>query len=123
MSGLDSADRLTGDQSGIESGDPGNDSLVGSGGAEQLFGDEGDGTINSRDSVNGNDSLDRGPHVNGDTAITDATERSIVGFPQAVRRPPELPEAGATMAPAPPLTLRHPTSLKPPSARPSYRVG
>jgi hypothetical protein len=31
--------------------------------------------------VSGNDSLDGGAHVNGDTAVTDATEKSVTGFP------------------------------------------
>jgi hypothetical protein len=59
----------------------GNDTVVGGGSADNLFGDEGDDTVNSKDNVSGNDSLDGGAHVNGDTAVTDATEKSIVGFP------------------------------------------
>jgi len=59
----------------------GDDSVVGNAGADQLFGDEGDDTVDSRDGVNGNDSLNGGPHINGDTALSDATENSIVGFP------------------------------------------
>lgn len=55
--------------------------MIGSGGADELFGDEGDDTINSKDNVNGNDSLDGGAHLNGDTAITDATENYTKNFP------------------------------------------
>jgi hypothetical protein len=62
-------------------GDSGNDSVTGGIGADRLYGDDGDDIVNSQDGVSGNDSLDDGPHVNGDTAITDATEKSIVGFP------------------------------------------
>jgi hypothetical protein len=36
-------------------------------------------TINSKEGVSGNDSLDGGTGT--DTKLTDATERSIVGFP------------------------------------------
>jgi Ca2+-binding RTX toxin-like protein len=76
------ADRLTGSAGDdIEHGGPGNDTVTGSGGADNLFGDEDDDTVNSQDAVEGNDSLDGGPQVNGDTAITDATEMSIVDFP------------------------------------------
>jgi hypothetical protein len=82
LSGRDGADTLTGGGGGdTVHGDAGNDSVVGSPGADNLFGEEGDDTVNSRDGTSGNDSLDGGAHVNGDTAVTDATERSIVGFP------------------------------------------
>jgi len=37
--------------------------------------------VNSKDNMSGNNSLDGGPHINGDIAVTDATEESIVGFP------------------------------------------
>ena len=40
-----------------------------------------DDTVDSRDGVEGNDSLDGGSQVNGDTALTAATEMSIVDFP------------------------------------------
>ncbi len=49
------------------------------GGADNLYGEDGDDTVNSRDSVSGNDSLDGGAGT--DTKVTDATEKSIVGFP------------------------------------------
>ena len=62
-------------------GGVGNDAVVGGGNADSLFGDEGDDAINSKDNTSGNDSLDGGAHVNGDTMTTDATEKSIVGFP------------------------------------------
>jgi glucose/arabinose dehydrogenase/PKD repeat protein len=82
LNGLGGADKLTGGSWGDTAyGGPGNDSVVGSGGADNLFGDEDDDTVNSKDGVKGNDSLHGGPHVNGDTKVTDATERSIEGFP------------------------------------------
>jgi glucose/arabinose dehydrogenase len=82
VSGGDGADRLTGGPSNdTMHGDSGHDSVTGGIGADKLYGEDGDDTVNSQDGVGGNDSLDGGPHVNGDTAITDATERSIEGFP------------------------------------------
>jgi Ca2+-binding RTX toxin-like protein len=60
-------------------GDAGNDTVVGSGGADDLFGDGGTDKLNSKDGVSGNDSLDGGTGT--DTAVTDATEASIVGIP------------------------------------------
>jgi TolB protein len=62
-------------------GQGGNDQVVGNGGSDGLFGGNGDDTVNSKDSVSGNDSLSGGKHVGGDTKLTDATEKSIVGFP------------------------------------------
>jgi glucose/arabinose dehydrogenase len=65
-----------------------NDSLRGGGGADKmkgdtgtdaLYGEDGNDTVNSKDGVSGNDSLDGGPGT--DTKVTDATEKSIVGFP------------------------------------------
>ena len=41
----------------------------------------GDDTVNSKDTISGNDSLDGGAHVAGDKKVTDSTEKSIVGFP------------------------------------------
>jgi glucose/arabinose dehydrogenase len=55
------------------------DSLTGMGGADTLTGGGGPDSVNSQDGVNGNDSLDGGPGT--DTKTTDATEKSIVGFP------------------------------------------
>jgi glucose/arabinose dehydrogenase len=82
IEGMDGADKLTGSGAGdTVHGGAGNDSVVGSGGADNLFGDEDDDTVNSKDGINGNDFLDGGSAVNGDAAITDATEKSIVGFP------------------------------------------
>jgi hypothetical protein len=82
IDGLDGADTLTG-AAGNDTmhGGLGKDSVIGKGGADNLFGDEDDDTVNSQDGVSGNDSLDGGPHVNGDTAITDPTEKSVVDFP------------------------------------------
>jgi Ca2+-binding RTX toxin-like protein len=82
LNGEDGADKLTGGGANdLVHGGLGDDTVVGSGGPDDLFGDEGDDTVNSKDTKSGNDSLDGGPHVNGDTAITDDTEESIVGFP------------------------------------------
>jgi len=41
----------------------------------------GDDTVNSKDTIKGNDALDGGPHVAGDEKVTDSTEKSIVGIP------------------------------------------
>ena len=80
LNGMDGADKLTGGGgSDTEHGGLGNDSVVGGGGADNLYGDENDDTIDSKDGVNGNDSLDGGPGT--DTMVTDATEKSIIGFP------------------------------------------
>ena len=53
--------------------------MVGSGGADRLFGDKSDDAVNSKDGVNGSDSLDGGSGA--DTKVTDNTEKAIVGFP------------------------------------------
>jgi Ca2+-binding RTX toxin-like protein len=80
LSALAGADALTGGgQADTVRGGSGDDSVVGSGGADELFGEDGDDTVDSRDGVNGNDSLDGGAGT--DTAITDATESFVVGFP------------------------------------------
>ena len=55
------------------------DSLTGMGGADTLNGAGGPDAVNSQDGVNGNDSLNGGAGT--DTKVTDATEKSIVGFP------------------------------------------
>ena len=55
------------------------DSLTGLGGADTLNGGGGPDSVNSQDGVDGNDSLNGGPGT--DTKTTDATEKSIVGFP------------------------------------------
>jgi hypothetical protein len=44
-----------------------------------MFGAGGNDTLNSKDGVTGNDSLDGGAGT--DTKITDTSERLIVGFP------------------------------------------
>jgi Tol biopolymer transport system component len=78
----DGADRLSGGGGrDTQRGGLGDDSVIGGAGADNLLGEGGDDIVNSRDSVAGNDSLDGGLHISGDTAITDATERSIIGFP------------------------------------------
>jgi Tol biopolymer transport system component len=62
-------------------GQGGNDRVSGAEGPDKSYGGKGDDTLNSRDGVSGNDSLDGGTHVAGDKKVTDATEKSIVGFP------------------------------------------
>jgi glucose/arabinose dehydrogenase len=83
ISGLEGNDGLLNGEGGTDTvrGGPGNDNVVGGGAADSLFGEEGDDTVNSKDGVSGNDSLDGGPHVNGDIKVTDTTEKAIVGFP------------------------------------------
>ena len=48
------------------------------GGGDDLYGEEGDDTVNSRDGVAGNDLLDGGDGT--DKKVTDTTERSVVNF-------------------------------------------
>ena len=80
VEGVGGADKLTGGGSGdIVRGGAGNDSVLGSGGADNLYGDDDDDAVDSKDGVSGNDSLDGGAGT--DTKTTDATEKSIVGFP------------------------------------------
>jgi Ca2+-binding RTX toxin-like protein len=77
--GLDGADTLLGVGGGDDlKGGLGNDTVTGGSLADLLYGEEGDDTLDSRDSVGGNDSLDGGTHTNGDTCLTDAAEKSIV---------------------------------------------
>jgi PKD repeat protein len=60
-------------------GGGGADKVKGSAGADNMYGEDGNDALDSRDGVSGNDSLDGGPGT--DTRTTDATEKSIVGFP------------------------------------------
>ena len=60
-------------------GGGGADTVKGNAGADNLYGENGNDALNSRDGVSGNDSLDGGAGT--DTKATDATEKSIVGFP------------------------------------------
>ena len=60
-------------------GGGGADKLKGSGAADSLYGQDGNDALNSRDGVSANDSLNGGSGT--DTKVTDATEKSIVGFP------------------------------------------
>jgi glucose/arabinose dehydrogenase/PKD repeat protein len=78
--GVEGNDILRG-QSGTDTarGGLGDDTVIGDGGADSLFGGDGADTVNSKDGVNGNDTLDGG--VGTDTKTTDATEKSVVGFP------------------------------------------
>ncbi len=71
LSGSSANDRLTG--SGAAN------VLVGGGGADSLFGLAGPDTLNSRDGVNGNDTLNGGAGT--DRCVTDARERSITSCP------------------------------------------
>ena len=82
INGLGGNDKLEGSSGrDTERGGSGNDSVVGGSSSDSLFGEDGDDTVNSKDGTSGNDSLDGGAHVNGDTKITDATEKTIMGFP------------------------------------------
>jgi glucose/arabinose dehydrogenase len=60
-------------------GGGGADKVIGGNGADNLYGENGNDALNSRDGVSGNDSLDGGAGT--DTKVTDAAEKSIVGFP------------------------------------------
>jgi Ca2+-binding RTX toxin-like protein len=60
-------------------GGGGADIIKGNSGADSLYGQEGNDSLNSQDGVSGNDTLDGGAGT--DTKTTDATEKSIVGFP------------------------------------------
>jgi Ca2+-binding RTX toxin-like protein len=71
LSGSGANDRLTGSAAANR--------LVGGAGSDVLSGLGGADTLNSKDGVSGNDTLDGGAGT--DTKITDATEKSIVGFP------------------------------------------
>jgi hypothetical protein len=87
--GSSKADTLTGSTTnnnltgggGIDTeyGGSGNDTVIGSGGADTLKGEDGNDTVNSKDGVSGNDSLYGGTGT--DTKVTDAAEKSIMGFP------------------------------------------
>ena len=80
LTGSSKADTLTGsDANNTLTGGGGNDTVVGGGGADILKGGGGADTVDSQDGVDGNDTLDGG--VGTDTKVTDATEKSIVGFP------------------------------------------
>jgi hypothetical protein len=57
----------------------GADTVKGGAGADSLYGENGNDALNSADGVSGNDTLDGGAGT--DSNITDATEKSIVGFP------------------------------------------
>jgi glucose/arabinose dehydrogenase/Ca2+-binding RTX toxin-like protein len=60
-------------------GGSGVDQVRGGPDADSLYGGDDNDSLNSKDGVNGNDSLDGGLGI--DTKVTDATEKSIVGFP------------------------------------------
>lgn len=72
-------------------GTAGNDVICGGGGNGSLIGNGGNDTLKGgagNDSVKGDSGSDNlfgdtpgVPHVNGDTAITDDTEKSIIGIP------------------------------------------
>jgi hypothetical protein len=80
LTGSGTDNKLTGEGGpDTEQGGSGNDTVIGSGGADTLKGEDGNDTVNSKDGVNGNDSLDGGAGT--DTKVTDATEKSMVGFP------------------------------------------
>ncbi len=77
MGGIDTIEGLGGND--ILLGGGGADIIKGNSGADSLYGQEGNDSLNSQDGVSGNDTLDGGAGT--DTKSTDATEKSIVGFP------------------------------------------
>ena len=77
LGGNDTIEGLGGND--IVLGGGGADNVKGNGGSDSLYGEEGNDALNSRDGVSGNDSLSGGAGT--DTKVTDATEKSIVGFP------------------------------------------
>jgi glucose/arabinose dehydrogenase/PKD repeat protein len=77
LGGNDTIDGLGGND--VVLGGGGADKVKGSGGADSLYGQDGDDAFDSRDGVSGNDSVNGGAGT--DTKVTDATEKSIVGFP------------------------------------------
>jgi glucose/arabinose dehydrogenase/Ca2+-binding RTX toxin-like protein len=77
MGGNDTIDGGGGDD--VLRGGAGADNVKGSAGADDLYGESGNDALNSQDGISGNDSLDGGAGT--DTKTTDATEKSIVGFP------------------------------------------
>jgi probable HAF family extracellular repeat protein len=80
LSGSTANNKLTGgDGNDTQTGGSGNDQVIGGAGADSLYGEGGNDTVNSKDGSSGNDLLSGGGGT--DTKITDATERTIVGFP------------------------------------------
>jgi PKD repeat protein len=77
LGGNDTIEGLGGND--ILLGGGGADAVKGNGGADSLYGEDGNDALDSRDGVSGNDSLNGGAGT--DTKLTDATEKSIVGFP------------------------------------------
>jgi Ca2+-binding RTX toxin-like protein len=75
--GNDTIDGLGGNDTLFGGG--GADKVKGSGGADSLYGQDGNDSLVSQDGVSGNDSLYWGAGT--DTKVTDASEKSIVGFP------------------------------------------
>ena len=80
LQGSPKDDTLTGSATNNTlTGGAGNDQVTGGGGADTLKGEDGADAVDSKDGVSGNDSLDGGAGT--DTKVTDATEKSMVGFP------------------------------------------
>jgi glucose/arabinose dehydrogenase len=77
MGGNDTIEGLGGND--MLYGGGGADNVKGNTGADSLYGQDGNDALNSQDGVSGNDSLNGGSGT--DTKVTDATEKSIVGFP------------------------------------------
>jgi PKD repeat protein len=77
LGGNDTIEGLGGND--IVFGGGGADKVKGNTGADNLYGQDGNDALDSRDGVSGNDSLNGGAGT--DTKVTDATEKSIVGFP------------------------------------------
>ncbi len=77
LGGNDDLEGMGGDD--VLRGGAGADKIKAGLGADGLYGDGGNDALDSKDGVSGNDTLDGGAGT--DTRTTDATERSIVGFP------------------------------------------
>jgi glucose/arabinose dehydrogenase len=75
--GIDTVEGMAGNDA--LHGGGGADTVTGGTGADNLYGNDGNDTVNSKDGVSGNDNLDGGQGT--DTKVTDATEKSIKGFP------------------------------------------
>ena len=78
MAGNDTIDGMGGEDAPLR-GDGGADMVTGGSGDDNLYGGNGNDALSSRDGVSGNDSLDGGSGT--DTKTTDATEKTVVGFP------------------------------------------
>jgi glucose/arabinose dehydrogenase/PKD repeat protein len=77
LGGDDTLEGMAGDDT--LRGGGGADKLKGGLGSDTMYGEDGNDALDSKDGVSGNDSVDGGAGT--DTKITDATEKSVLGFP------------------------------------------